>query len=203
VFVVVKNDYSGDEFFAELESFQDFETKVLQELQKSMKEKGVPAKDISSYMKEGGPLTFGPTGDRSLVAQLNGFTRRFKDFTISTLAFLEMMDQRPKEEGRPLHFGEPEDDFLAYTEKTRRASNKKQQKPSAIRSTLMIALNVELKLLGHTKVKRSFFLPLETNFAALSQIIQIGFGWSDTHLHDFDFKEYGFRVETMENNPLA
>lgn len=67
----------------------------------------------------------------------------------------------------------------------------------------MIGLDVKLKLLGGNKVTRSFLLPIDTNFAALHEILQIGFGWSNTHLHEFVFSKQGFSVGTMENNPYS
>ncbi len=58
-----------------------------------MEHSGVSAEDISQYINDAGPIVFGPTGNRSQVAKVNGFSRRFKEFAISTLGFLHEADE--------------------------------------------------------------------------------------------------------------
>lgn len=67
----------------------------------------------------------------------------------------------------------------------------------------MIALDVRLKLQGGRKVTRSFLVPIFMNFAALNDVLQVGFGWTDTHLHEFVFSGHGLSVGTMEDNPYS
>ena len=203
VFVVMINDYSEDEFFIELESFKDFKEKFVEDLQRDMEETGVSSEQVSAYIKEAGPIVFGPTGNRSQVAKLNGFTRRFKEFAISTLAFLHEMDEKALSEGRPLNFGETEEDFLAFKDRPKLAPKAKNKPTSKPIRTLMIALDVKLKLLGGRKVTRSFLVPIFITFAALHDVIQVGFGWSDTHLHEFLFSDQGFSVGTVEDDPYS
>ena len=52
-------------------------------------------------------------------------------------------------------------------------------------TTVMVSLDVELKLLGDKKVKRSFLVPLAMNFRSLNRILHIGFGWTGAHPHQF------------------
>lgn len=211
VFVVMMNDHTEEEYFVQLDSFQNFEQEWIQNLQKDMEHYGVSSEDIAQYIKDAGPIVFGPTGDRSQIAKLNGFTRRFKDFTINTLAFLHEMDEKAEEEGLPLNFGEYEEEYPTFNDKPKlaqKAKNKstkktpKESTPEPIR-TLMIALDVRLKLQGSSKVTRSFLVPIFMNFTALNDVLQVGFGWTDTHLHEFVFSGHGFSVGTMEDNPYS
>ncbi|NBK21552.1 MAG: hypothetical protein EOM68_05965, partial [Spirochaetia bacterium] len=55
--------------------------------------------------------------------------------------------------------------------------------------TPMVALNVKLILSKDKPVTRSFLVPLFLSFAALHAILQIGFGWYDSHLHRFSLKK--------------
>lgn len=55
--------------------------------------------------------------------------------------------------------------------------------------TPMVTLHAELVLSGNKRVKRSFLVPLFLSFAALHAILQIGFGWYDSHLHRFSLKK--------------
>ncbi|MBI9095342.1 MAG: hypothetical protein JEY71_10710 [Sphaerochaeta sp.] len=204
VFVVMMNDYSEDEFFIQLDSFKDFKAQFMKELQRDMKETGISPEEISRYIKEAGPSTFGPTSDRSKIAKLNGFTRRFKEFAISTLAFLHAMDEQAREEGRPLNFGESEEAYPTFNDRPKLApKTPKKTTPTKLARTLMISLDVKLKLLGGKKVTRSFLVPIDMNFTALNDVLQVGFGWTDTHLHEFVFMKYGFSVGTMEDNPYS
>lgn len=205
-FVVMLNDHTEEEYFFHLDSFQDFEQAWIQNLQKDMEHYGVPSEDIAQYIKDAGPIVFGPTGDRSQVAKLNGFTRRFKEFTISSLDFLDDMDEKALQEGRPLNFGEYGQEYPTFNEKPKLApkAKKKPTKKSTpkLTSTLMIALDVRLKLQGNLKVTRSFLVPIDMSFSALNDVLQVGFGWTDTHLHEFVFSGYGFSVGTMENDSI-
>ncbi len=67
----------------------------------------------------------------------------------------------------------------------------------------MIALDVRLKLQGSRKVTRSFLVPIFMNFAALNDVLQVGFGWTDTHLHEFVFSGHGFSVGTMDDTTYS
>jgi len=59
----------------------------------------------------------------------------------------------------------------------------------------MVHLDVELLLFGSDKVKRSFFVPLHINFLTLHEILQIGFGWTDDHLHAFSCNKGRVRID--------
>ena len=83
VYVVMMNDDTGEELFFPVESFQDFGKQVLSEMKLDMKYGGATAKEIKAYLQIAGPLTFGPTSDRSLVAQISGYTRRMKSLVDS------------------------------------------------------------------------------------------------------------------------
>ncbi len=61
--------------------------------------------------------------------------------------------------------------------------------------TPMVHLDVELLLFGKEKVKRSFFVPLHCNFLTLHRILQIGFGWTDEHLHKFTCNRRRTRID--------
>jgi len=203
VFVVMMNDHSEEEYFVQLDSFQNFEEAWIQNLQKDMEHYGVSPEDIAQYIKDAGPLVFGPTGDRSQVAKLNGFTRRFKEFAISTLGFLHEMDETALQEGRPLNFGESEKEYPTFDDRPKLAkkTKKKPTKTSTpnLTRTLMIALDVKLKLLGGRKVTRSFLVPIFMNFASLHNVLQVGLEWSDTHLHEFVFYTQRCSVGTMDD----
>ncbi|MDY0287947.1 MAG: plasmid pRiA4b ORF-3 family protein [Sphaerochaeta sp.] len=201
------NDHSEEEFFVQLDSFQNFEQAWKQDLQKDMEHSGVSAEDISQYIKDAGPIVFGPTGNRSQVAKLNGFTRRFKEFAISTLGFLHEMDDTALQEGRPLNFGESEEDYATFSDRPRLAqkTKKKPTKEPApkLTRTLMIALDVRLKLQGSRKVTRSFLVPIDMSFAALNDVLQAGLGWTDTHLHEFVFYTQRCSVGTISTDPYS
>ncbi len=104
-----------------MDSFQDFEQAWIQNLQKDMEHYGVLSEDIAQYVKDAGPIVFGPTGDSSQVAKLNGFTRRFKEFAISTLGYIHEMDEKALSEGHPLSFGESEVEYPAFEERPKLA----------------------------------------------------------------------------------
>lgn len=60
--------------------------------------------------------------------------------------------------------------------------------PSGL-TTVMVSLKVSLKLLGDNKVERSFLVPLAMNFRSLNKILQIGFGWTGAHPHQFTYNK--------------
>ncbi len=67
----------------------------------------------------------------------------------------------------------------------------------------ILTLHVRLRLMGGKKVTCSFLVPIDMNFSALNDVLQVGFGWTDTHLHEFVFRDYGFSVGTMGDNPYS
>jgi len=54
---------------------------------------------------------------------------------------------------------------------------------------MMVNLTVRLLLCREEKVWRSFLVPLDIDFTTLHTIIQWGFGWEDTHPHEFTYKK--------------
>jgi hypothetical protein len=114
VFVAIVNDCSGHELFVEVDSYQNFSSGLLQELERDMIDLGLSNEEVSSYFTHAGPLMFGPTGERAQIARLNGFTRRLKDFAVNTISFLEEMQAKAEKEGVPLDFDELEQNSLSY-----------------------------------------------------------------------------------------
>jgi len=74
------------------------------------------------------------------------------------------------------------------SEQTPKASIGQIPSSSAI-TTMMVTLNVELKLLGDKKVERNFLVPLAMSFQSLNKILQIGFGWTGAHPHQFTYNK--------------
>ena len=194
VFIAIMNDYSEEEYFVEVMDFQEFPVQFMQEIRRDMEELGMSAEEISSYYKEAGPIVFGPTGNRDQVAKLNGFTRRLKHFTISTIAFLNEMTDIAQQEGVPLDFDELEQPSPYYKGNPKPRYTPAKYDIPVPRFIPMIQLDVALKLIGDTQVERSFFVPMRMNFASLHEILSIGFGWSGTQPHEFDFSEFGCRM---------
>ncbi|MDY0287944.1 MAG: plasmid pRiA4b ORF-3 family protein [Sphaerochaeta sp.] len=70
-----------------------------------------------------------------------------------------------------------------------------EQQNSAGATTPMVHLDVKLLLLGKGKVTRSFVVPLHIHFLTLHTILQIGFGWTDDHLHKFTYNKERGRID--------
>ncbi len=186
LFVVMMNDFNGEEFFFEVESFKEFNKRVVKEIRLGMKDAGAPAKEISAYIKEGGPLTFGPTSDRSKVAQLSGFTKRMKKFAFMMESLMGIMADPEHREELITMVDEMLDDRDGPLSGSQRSKQKKGVYDNEI--TPMVALDAELVLTGDKRVKRSFLVPLHVPFGVLHLVLQIGFGWYDSHLHEFSLK---------------
>ncbi len=78
-YVVMMNDQTGKELFFPVDSFQDFAQQVEIEVELDMEDMGASVKEVSTYMRQAGPLAFGPTSDHSAIAQLSGYTKRMKN----------------------------------------------------------------------------------------------------------------------------
>ena len=182
MYVVMMNDLTGEEVFFEVETFKDFNKKVLSEIRLGMRDTGASAKEASAYMKKAGPLTFGPTSDRSMVGELSGFTKRMKKFVDMMEGFKEILDDPQKRE----ELFAAVDEMFEMTKPALQKSNAFVGKDEI---TPMVALDVKLILTGDKQVKRSFLVPLHISFATLHIILQIGFGWYDNHLHEFSLKK--------------
>lgn len=200
-YVVMMNDATGEELFFSIDSFQDFDKQVLEEIELDMEDSEVPAQEIKAYMQKAGPLTFGPTRDRSAIAQLNGYTRRMKDLIDKMHDLKDILEDEDDLDTLVAQFNAMIDTLADRVEKIqpKPKSKKKQKNLSAPIRTLMIELDVELKLLGDTKVKRSFLLPIDVSFEALHVILQIGFDWSGLYPHSFDFSEHGFKLVLLRD----
>lgn len=83
-------------------------------------------------------------------------------------------------------------DHLAKSEDT---AYLREQEGAGHDITPMVHLDVELLLIGTEKVRRSFFVPLHSNFLTLHEIIQVGFGWTDEHLHAFSCNKGRVRID--------
>lgn len=197
-YVAMINDETGEEVFFPVDSFQGFNQIVVDELQLEMEDAGLSEEKIQAYMLQAGSPVFGPTSGRTFVGRLNGFTQRMKGFIEKVHDLKDMLESESEVDD----LFNQSDEMMEYPsgiqEKPISGKGTKQDEPERI-ITPMIALDVELQLLGKKKVKRSFFLPIEINFAALHDILQIGFGWSDSHLHEFDFSQHGFVIGPLES----
>jgi hypothetical protein len=60
--------------------------------------------------------------------------------------------------------------------------------PQAIEPDEILQLKVTLKRISKPPVWRRVQVRADTTFATLHQIIQAAFGWTDTHLHGFDYQ---------------
>lgn len=186
LYVVMMNDLTEEEIFFEVDSFKDFNKKVLEEMRLEMEDSGVSAKEIDAYLKKAGPITFGPTSDRSKVAQLSGFTKRMKKFVFMMEGLMEILaDPEQREELAAVM-----DEMLEEHPELKELGREESQTDVAENEvTPMVDLDVELLLAGNKKVKRSFLVPLHIPFGTLHIILQIGFGWYDSHLHEFSLKK--------------
>jgi len=186
-YVVMMNDETGEEIFFPIDSFQDFDKLVLDEMKLDMEDGGASAKKVKAYMKGAGPLTFGPTSDRSLVAQLSGYTRRMKNLIDKMYNLRDILEREGSSDNLVVHFNAEIEALAASQEKKK---PKPKAKPRIIAAselmiTPMVALDVALQLEGDKKVERSFLVPLHINFYTLHAILQVGFGWYDSHLYEF------------------
>lgn len=193
LYVVMMNDYTGDEVFFELQSFKDFSKTMLEEMRLDMEDAGASAKEISAYFKTAGPVMFGPTSDSSAVGRLSGFTRRMKNFVGKMQDLMDILKDpvRREELASALEqsmdiTSEEKEKFIA---ETRLIDLENEITP-------MVALDVELVLTGKKRVKRSFLVPLYIPFGTLHIILQIGFGWYDSHLHEFSLKQGAVTIGT-------
>lgn len=175
---VALNDESGYAILLDRESLQDFSTIFTQKIQHEMEASNIPAENISQFLREAGPITFGPTANRSKVGILNGFTARLKEHLNSMPTFMD-------------------DDFEEEPQEVRKRPKPRRREMGPPMRILMVSLDADLQLLGTTKVSRSFSFPLETNFHALHVILQIGFDWYEKYPHEFDFQEIGCKVLPM------
>ncbi len=186
MFVVMMNDLTGQDLFFDVSSFRDFSKRVLSEMRLEMRDAGATAKEVTAYMKKAGPITFGPTSDRSLVGELSGLTKRMKKFATMMEDLRDILAD-PEQREDLLSFVEDMLDDHDSTSKSARNTSRPIVGKDEI--TPMVALHAELILSGNKRVKRSFLLPLHITFGTLHIILQIGFGWYNSHLHEFSLKK--------------
>jgi len=124
VYVVMLNDDTGEELFFPSESFQAFDKQVLTEMKLDMKDVGATAKEIKAYLQMAGPLTFGPTRDRSLVAQISGYTRRMKSLLDTMYDLRDILENEINLDTLGTHFSEA-------IETLAESQEKKKSKPKA------------------------------------------------------------------------
>ncbi|NBK25731.1 MAG: hypothetical protein EOM68_27400, partial [Spirochaetia bacterium] len=153
LYAVMMNDLTGEEIFFEVISFKDFNKKVLSEIRLGMKDGGASAKEVSAYIKNAGPITFGPTSDRSSVAALSGFTRRMKKFVY----IMENLNEILADPAQRDEMMATVDDIFGSTKRDRKKSKTVVGKDEM---TPMVALDVKLVLSEGKQVKRSFLVPL-------------------------------------------
>ncbi len=194
IYVVMMNDETGEELFFAIDSFHDFDKQVLEEIELDMEDGGATAKEIKAYMKSAGPLTFGPTSDRSFVAQISGYTRRMKGLIDKMHDLRDILEDEAELDSLAAHFNEEIETLAANEEKKRPKFKPTQKASSEPLATTMVALDVDLELFGDKKVQRSFLVPLNINFYTLHAILQIGFGWYDSHLHEFSDENGTFTI---------
>jgi Plasmid pRiA4b ORF-3-like protein len=60
--------------------------------------------------------------------------------------------------------------------------------PQAIEPDEILQLKITLKRISKPPVWRRVQVRADTTFATLHQIIQAAFGWTDTHLHSFEYE---------------
>lgn len=142
LYVVMMNDSSEDEIFFEIDSFKDFSKKVVEEIQLDMQDAEASAKEISAYFKTAGPLTFGPTSDRSQVAKLSGLTKRMKEFVFMMESLQDILSDPVRREDLVSAMDEMLDEKRKISSPIMVSENE---------ATPMVALDVALLLSGNKK----------------------------------------------------
>jgi hypothetical protein len=182
-FAVMMNDETGEDLYFPFHSFQGFAKQILKAMKQEIKEDGASAKEIAAYFKDAGPPTFGPTLDSSSLARLSGSTRRMKKIIDQMHAAGDLLDEEDRRRILGAHLDNSADSLEEDQEKPKsKTKSKSASKSSAIP---MVHLDVALHMEGDEKVERSFFVPLNTPFDSLHVVLQIGFGWTDSHPHEF------------------
>ena len=196
VHVVMTNDLDGSVSTLEVESFKDFDKQILETLRSDMEYAGASEIQISKYLKDAGPVMFGPTSDRSKTARVTALTRTASESFSMTQSMLDQMTMMASNLAAL-------SDSEAFGEEVPTSGEKPdleaRKDESEFGPTLMVTLDVELQMEGVSKVTRSFILPIEITFATLHEILQIGFEWGDENPHEFDFSQYGFKVGPIRN----
>ncbi len=202
-YVVVVNDQIDVQVFLMLKSYQEFTEQFLIELRFDMESQGISAKEIAQFLEESGPITLGPTGERSYINRLNAFTRKLKDFTLNMQDLMDAIQTKDELDELASRFDDVMDCLAENKQesKVRTQAKPKPRKNGSSKSiqtypplplqsklyTEMVPLDVELLLLGDEKVRRSFLVPLAIDFTTLHTILHIGFGWTDAHMHRFTY----------------
>ena len=200
LYIVILSDETGAELFFPLDSFQGLDKQILADMKSEMVEDGASAEEAEAYLHDAGPITFGPSADRNAIAQLTGYTRRMKGFLDRMHDLGSILESETELDDLSFQFDEM---IQTCAEKEEKKKAKQKRLRTSIPRTLMIELDVELLLLGKAKVQRSFLVPLEINFESLHVVLQTGFGWSDSHLHEFDFSSHGFKLALLRNEQFG
>lgn len=174
-----------------LEPFVDFTKQVRKAIRISLEDSGLPPGAVTKYLASSKAFRFCPTSDRSQIGRLNQVAHMAKEH----LAWVETQNEgdHPLPDN-VLEFPSPNKGPMQKP-KERKARQVPSKPVSNETPRKMVALDVELGLVkGNGPVKRSFLVPLDITFGDLHDILQIGFGWQNLHLHEFRLKKRLVRI---------
>ena len=148
---------------------------LLEAIRLALLDQGYDNDLVEKYIREGQRVTFAPSGNQNSLARAN----RLIDSAFS-------LDGDIWKAGKTLSERE-------VTYKKRRIVPSLAMKEALeaeskeiLRSLYMVVpLHVTLRLTSRFKVYRDFLVPITITFAEIHEMLQIGFGWDDMHLHVF------------------
>lgn len=175
--------------------FKNLDEVISEAIRKTFRAERIREEVIDQYLKEAGPITFHKTKNRSLVAQLNKACDNVW-FDSGHLDFTELVNTDvAKRASRWLVGGDKRKKIRPYEELF---NDLGAMAKGAIFTSEAAVLKVHMPFEG-LSIWRRVLVPLDLSFPEFHEVLQILFGWHDSHLHEFYVFDQTETVEPQTN----
>ncbi|MDQ0482507.1 plasmid pRiA4b ORF-3 family protein [Guptibacillus hwajinpoensis] len=181
VLVNDKNRYAIVLYGLKAKEMKQIDQLIVQAIRKTFQEESIKDEVIDQYLQQSSEISFSKTKNRTCVARLNKACENAYFFD-DALNMDTIIQEELSIKISSLLVGDGKKSYIHPNEQMYK--DLEEMAGQAIFSSEAYELKVTLNLENHS-VWRNITVPINTTFNRLHNILQVAFGWQNSHLHDF------------------
>lgn len=176
--------------------FKKLDELIIEAIRETFQREGIKDEVIQQYIAHAESITYTKTKDRTSVARMNKQCENVEYFE-EYLSADSLINSGMSLKISKMLAGQGKNNYITPNEELYK--NLETFYGGAIFESQAAVLKVNL-LLGETQSWRRLIVPLNMNFSDLHEALQVVFGWSDSHLHEFYiYDETGHKLSLVED----